>query len=269
MNRRTGILLVAFGASNRQAHDTLQLIDGRIRKAFPGVNVRIAFTSELIRDRLAAERVKTDSVRKALEKMWFEKYTKVAIQSLHVIPGAEYEDLLGDAALMRRDGNSEANTFEAVTVGRPLLDSEHDVAAAAKAVLAHLPVERAADEAVLFMGHGTWHAGEGRYAALNDAISAVDPLVMVGTMDGDLTIDAIIPLLKKRGVRHVWLLPFLSMVGRHAKKDMAGDAPDSWNTRLTKAGFACTAVLRGLAECDAFADIWLEHLAEAVQKLDD
>ena len=45
-----GILLVAFGANNLQAHQTLRLLDKTVRKRFSGVNVRLAFTSELIRE---------------------------------------------------------------------------------------------------------------------------------------------------------------------------------------------------------------------------
>ncbi len=260
---KRGILLVAFGANTRQANETLSLVDERVQSAFPGTNVRWAFTSEIMRDRLAEQRVKTDSVRKALEKMGFERYTHVAVQSLHIIPGAEYEDLLADGRALREQGR-----LAAVTVGSPLLHAESDVQRAARAILHHLPEERKPDEAVVFMGHGTWHSGDSRYADLSAAVRAEDSRVFIGTMDGSHTIEDIIPALQIAGIRRVWLLPLLSVVGRHARKDMAGDDPQSWKSRILAAGMECLPVLVGVAEYPGFVDIWIDHLAASLAELD-
>jgi len=260
---KRGILLVAFGANSKQANDTLSLVDERVRSAFPGVNVRWAFTSELIRDRLAEQRVKTDSVRKALEKMGFERYTHVAVQSLHIIPGVEYEDLLADGAAMREQGR-----LSNVVVGSPLLHSDADVAQAAAAMLRHLPPQRTPQEAVVFMGHGTWHSGDSRYEDLSRAVRDRDSRIFIGTMDGNHTIDDLLPLLQAAGRGRVWLLPLLSVVGRHARRDMAGDEPQSWKSRLEGAGMECLPVLTGVAEYSGFVDIWIQHLAAALERLD-
>lgn len=259
---KTGILLVAFGASNTQAHTTLKLFDDYIRDRFKGVNVRWAFTSELIRDHLAAKRMKTDSVRKALEKMWWEKYTHVALQSLHTIPGAEYEDLLEDAAAMTGDGK-----LMRVSVGTPLLHTDSDVERTARVLLEHLPATRKPEDAVVCMGHGTKHAGESRYQDLAQAVRAQDANVHLGTMDGTYTLEHIIPHLHTAEIRRVWLLPFLSMVGRHAREDMAGDTADSWKSRILAEGFDCRPVLKGTAEYSGFVSVWSDHLSEALSAL--
>lgn len=259
-----GILLVVFGANSKQANDTLSLVDDRVRSTFPGVNVRWAFTSELIRDRLAEQRVKTDSVRKALEKMGFERYTHVAVQSLHIIPGAEYEDLLADGVQMLEEGR-----LQGVAVGSPLLHSDDDVLKAAQAMLRHLPAEREAGDGVVFMGHGTWHSGDSRYEDLSKVVRSVNERVFIGTMDGNHTIDDILPELKAAGVRRVWLLPLLSVVGRHARQDMAGEGPQSWKSHIEAAGIECLPVLVGAAEYEGFVDIWIHHLANALKSLSD
>lgn len=264
---KKGILLAAFGSGTPQGQSTLRLFDERVRALFPDVPVRWAFTSVVMRNRLAAARKKTDSVQKALRKMWFEKYTHVAVQSLHSIPGAEYADLLGDVEDMRAtEGRQEG--FVRATVGAPLLDSDEDIRRATAALLTHLPPERAPGEACVFMGHGTWHEGESRYGVLSAQVRQRDPLVHIGTMDGDCTIDDILPRLAEAGVRRVWLLPLLSVVGRHAMLDMAGDAPDSWRSRIVAAGMDCVPVLRGTAEYGGFVDIWLDHLGVALGALD-
>ena len=84
---KRGILLAAFGSGSSQGESTLRRFDAQVRKAFPDVSVRWAFTSMLMRERLASERKKSDSVHKALKKMAFEKFTHVAVQPVHVIPG--------------------------------------------------------------------------------------------------------------------------------------------------------------------------------------
>lgn len=50
---KQGILLAAFGSGSRQGESTLRLFDARVRERFPGVPVRWAFTSVLMRERLA------------------------------------------------------------------------------------------------------------------------------------------------------------------------------------------------------------------------
>ncbi|MBG3877457.1 sirohydrochlorin cobaltochelatase [Desulfovibrio oxamicus] len=264
---KKGILLAAFGSGTPQGQSTLRLFDERVRALFPGVPVRWAFTSVVMRNRLAAARKKTDSVQKALRKMWFEKYTHVAVQSLHSIPGAEYADLLADVEEMRATAGRKEG-FMRATVGAPLLDSDDDIRRAAAALLTHLPPERIPGDACVFMGHGTWHEGESRYGVLSAQVRERDPLVHIGTMDGDCTIDDILPRLAEDGVRRVWLLPLLSVVGRHAVQDMAGDAPDSWRSRIVAAGMECVPVLRGTAEYGGFVDIWLDHLGVALRALD-
>ena len=101
---KRGILLAAFGSGSSQGESTLRRFDAQVRKAFPDVSVRWAFTSMLMRERLASERKKSDSVHKALKKMAFEKFTHVAVQPVHVIPGLEYGDIVSDADELRADG---------------------------------------------------------------------------------------------------------------------------------------------------------------------
>ena len=133
---KRGILLAAFGSGSSQGESTLRRFDAQVRKAFPDVSVRWAFTSMLMRERLASERKKSDSVHKALKKMAFEKFTHVAVQPVHVIPGLEYGDIVSDADELRADG-----TFASLVVGAPLLtESQASVDRAARALLADRPI---------------------------------------------------------------------------------------------------------------------------------
>lgn len=260
--RRTGILLAAFGSSSPRGEKALSAFAEKTRRAFPGIPVRWAFTSDLMRSRLAAARKKTDSVQKALMRMAFERYTHVAVQSLHLIPGKEYEALLDEA---QHAGTGAASLR--IQVGLPLLYTETDLSRAADSLLTHLPVERKLDEQVICVGHGTWHGGAASYQSLSEHVRKVDPRIFIGTLEGEHAAENILPQLDTGGSRIVWLLPLLSIIGKHAERDIAGNTPDSWQSRLREAGFTCRPVLRGTVEYEGFAEIWLSHLASALTLL--
>lgn len=259
---KTGILLAAFGSASQQGESALKNFAARASLRFPETRVRFAFTSDRMRTRLAAAGKKTDSVKKALCRMGFERYTHVAVQSLHLIPGKEYEALLEEIGEAHEQGGPKH-----ISVGSPLLHDGEDVRLAAGALLAHLPPERGPDEAVVCMGHGTWHSGAASYEALARAVALSDRRIFIGTLEGEHDINALLPSVQATGAKTVWLLPLLSVIGKHAEQDMAGTDPDSWYSRITKAGLVCKPVLTGTVEYAGFAEIWLMHLADALQRL--
>ncbi len=256
---KQGILLAAFGSSNPQGENTLKSFDLRVRTRFD-LPLRWAFTSLILRERLAAARIKRDSVRKALQKMSFEKYTHVAVQPLQTIPGSEYMALLEDVQWVMQEYKMK------IFVGRPLLSSAEDIDLAARAVLDHLPNERSISEAVVFMGHGAKHEAVKRYEDLAHAVYAKDINVHVGTMNGALTLKQILPKLEN--CSKVWLMPLLSVIGQHALKDMAGKGKNSWKNRIEHAGHECIPVLHGIAEYTGFIDIWMKHLELTLSEME-
>ena len=197
---KRAILLVAFGASSAQGQSALKNFDARVRARFPGLPVRWAYTSLLLRERLAKARQKSDSVLKALRRLGFEKFTEVAVQPLQTIPGREHAEVC--AAV------DEVAAQEGLVcrVGASLLAEPEDVAQAALALTRHLPPERAPGEDVVLMGHGARHAAVARYGDLAQAVSALDPRVHVGTMNGAVVLEDILPRLTSK---RVWLMPLL------------------------------------------------------------
>lgn len=262
---KTGILLAAFGSGNPDAIRTLGRFEETVRSRFVDIPVRWAFTSMTIRHKLADKGKKTDSVHKALRKMWYEKYTHVAVQPLHVVPGKEYHEILHDAEMM----TAAEEGFERVIVGDPLLTSAADIEEAVEAVLHHAPKERRAEDALILMGHGTKHSGDEQYSILSKALHNRDPKVYIGTMDGGETLYSVLQRLKPDGIRKAWLMPLLAVAGRHVIKDMAGPEPDSWMSQIQAQGIECESVLKGTAEYESFARIWIDHLKVSMQHLPD
>ncbi len=261
---KTGILLVAFGSATPTGQQTLALFDAKVRALFPHIPIRWAFTSERMRDRLTAARKKTDSVKKALCRMIFEKYSHIAVQSLHLIPGMEYEALYADIINAQRESG-----FAHIEVGMPLMASSLDVTPTARALLAHIPKERQPEDAVICMAHGTKHDAATGYDALAAEVLAVDPRIFIGTLEGSRSINHILPLLQGKDIRRAWLLPLLAVIGKHAETDMAGETPRSWRSQIEAYNIQCIPVLKGTAEYTGFINIWLTHLADAIKKVEE
>ena len=75
---KKGILLVAFGSSIPEARTSFRNIEKRAKAAFPAIPIRWAYTSSIIRHKLAKEGTQLDSVELALAKMMDEDFTHVA-----------------------------------------------------------------------------------------------------------------------------------------------------------------------------------------------
>jgi sirohydrochlorin cobaltochelatase len=191
-------------------------------------------------------------------------FTHVAVQSLHTIGGAEYHELQKVVGSFDQMG-----VFENIILGYPLLSSQEDMAKAVLAALKIIPKERKQKQAVVFMGHGTHHPANAFYAAFMFQAQLKDPNVFIGTVEGYPTIDDIKTWLKAKKIKTAWLLPLMSVAGDHAKNDMAGDENDSWKSILTQAGIKCKTVLKGTAEYDEFANIWVDHINGPLSHFND
>ncbi|MDY7037752.1 MAG: sirohydrochlorin cobaltochelatase, partial [Thermodesulfobacteriota bacterium] len=255
-----GILLVAFGSSVPEAQVSFINIDKEIRTAFPKVPVRWAFTSHIIRHKLAREGKRLDSVEMALAKMMDEGFTHVAVQSLHTIAGEEFHTLVHNAHAF---GNMIGG-FDKILVGYPLLGTEDDLQNTVKCIIGHIPKTRKKNDAVILMGHGSPHPGNAFYTALMYHLQKQDPNIFVGTVEGAPSINEIKKTVVMKGIKKAFLMPFMSVAGDHARNDMAGDEEDSWKSILTKAGVQCVPVLKGTAEYDDMVQIWVNHLKEVM-----
>lgn len=260
---KKGILLVAFGTTVPEARAALDNIDARTKTRFPGLEVRWAYSSRIVRQKLAAEGLTFDSPAMALARMMDDGFTHVAVQSLQTIPGEEFHGLQRTVEAF----SGLPKGMDMVTLGLPLLADPADVEACARAVTASLPPERKPDEAVILMGHGTRHPANIYYPGLQYSLGRLDPLVLVGTVEGTPSLGDVRAVLKERKVKKAWLLPLMAVSGDHAVNDMAGKEEDSWQSVLTADGVSCVPVLRGTAEVPAFVDIWLDHLQAAVERL--
>lgn len=253
---KRSILLVAHGAGNDRAREGLRKFEELCKSRHPDCAIRWAYTSSTMRERLALQRQKSDSVRKALLRLKYENFCHVCVQPLQAICGHEY------GLVCECVENVAIETGLSCQVGAPLLGSPADAERLAKALCMHLPPARQSQEAIIYMGHGAKHSAVSLYHDLAAELEKLDKNVFLGTMGGSRHIEDILPRVHSRVV---WLLPLLSVIGAHALQDMAGEASQSWRSRIEISGHKCIPVLCGLTEYAHIAAIWLDNLDEAVR----
>lgn len=260
----TAILVVSFGTSYNDSRDlTIGAIEEAIQVAFPDYEVRRAFTSQMIIDKLKErDGLEIDNVEEALDRAVEDEISTLVVQPTHLMDGYEYTDL-ADAL---KDCESE---FEQVVLGEPLLSSDADYDAVAKAITEKTADYDDGETAICFMGHGTEAESNSIYPKMQETLKAAGyENYYIGTVEAKPTLEDVLTALKDKGAyKKVVLEPLMVVAGDHANNDMAGDEEDSWKTIIQGEGLEVECILEGLGQIPAIQDIYVEHTRAAVDSL--
>ncbi len=258
---KEAILLVAFGTTVPEARKSFDNIESQVKGAFPGVEVRWAFTSSIIRKKLAEQGTKLDPPTIALAKLLEDGFNRVIVASFHTIPGEEFHELYQDVEAFR---SMSGGTHRRIFVSLPLLSSRKHIEMAIKIMLSQAPKGRKLGDAIVLMGHGSaHHPSDAIYAAMNFYAQDKDPNLFVATVEGQPTIQDFIPKLRKKGIKKVYLMPFMAVAGDHARNDMCGGEKDSWKSVFTQNGFEVECVFKGTGEYPEIVNLWIENIKAA------
>ena len=117
------------------------------------------------------------------------------------------------------------------------------------------------------MGHGSVHPENEKYTLLQTTARRLgyDSLFIM-TLEASPSVQEVIPMIRDAGYKNVLLTPLLFGAAGHAKRDMAGDGPDSVASILRAGGLEVECLVKGLGEYDAIADRYLEHLRRAMKE---
>ena len=287
----TALVLAIFGATTVEALPAFTAIRDRCRAAFPDSAVSFACTSDAVRTvwrhraadpeyrrlhpQIPAEFFSLPGVLAAAGQARDLGQRRLVIQPVHVAPAEEYHDLLACVrGLASIDAvNSRRAPFQALALGRPLLGCDQgqrsyadDILAVAEALTADAELARREKAVLLYAGHGNplFPVG-GLYLEFAARMRALHPDVLteIACLEGFPSLsDAMAKLAAHEG-RRVIIRPLLVAAGTHARRDLAGDGPASWRSRLVQAGWHVIPVLTGLGELAAIADIFVRHAADA------
>lgn len=259
------ILVVSFGTSFNDSRDiTIGAIEEAVADAFPEYEVRRAFTSQIIIDKLAdRDDLEIDNVQEALDKAAADGVKTLIVQPTHLMNGLEYNDLKDELA-------EYEDVFDKVVLGEPLLTTDEDFENVITAIT-DVTKDAAAEEgtAVVFMGHGTEAESNQVYAKLQEMLKndGFDNYY-VGTVEATPSLDDVVAALNEAGTyKKVVLRPLMVVAGDHANNDMAGDEEDSWKTVLTNAGYEVECDIHGLGEIEGICDIYVAHTQAAIDSL--
>jgi sirohydrochlorin cobaltochelatase len=266
---KKAILVVSFGTTYVDTCKAcIESVEDRMRAAFPGYEVRRAFTSRMITRRLAErDGITVDNERQALERLLAEGFSEVFVQPLHIVAGEEYEKIRGLV-----NDYTDSKKFRRLALGRPLLyymgqEEQPDEPDDYLAVIKALDVTAGAGEAVVLMGHGGLHPANAAYAVLQLKLNdAGKQNVFVYAVEGYPSLQRVIGQMRSAGVRKVQLQPFMLVAGNHVRKDMDGDEKSSAKSVLTAAGFDVELKLNGLGENPAIQDAYVRHIKDAMDK---
>ncbi len=237
LQEKPAIVVAAFGTSTR-AQKTFDFLDKRLHEAFPGYEIRWAFTSEIIREKMNRFYQKKGlpkrllSLKEALAQLEALGYRKVVAQPLHVFPGLEYQKVLEIC---------ERFPGLRIVVGEPLFYRWENVEEVLEAVSRYfLPP---AEGFNILVAHGTDVTTNGAnitYLGLEWLLEKKYPNVVLGTMEGIPPGEVILERARKYPAKKVRFIPFMYVAGDHVMNDVMGedleDGEKSWKQILEEAG---------------------------------
>ena len=261
---KDAMVVMSFGTTYKDTRvKTIDATVDAIKAAHPNTKVITAFTSHIIRDRIQQkEGITYPTPEEALAELKKDGYTRVALASLDVIPGMEYNY---DAAVY----NLYKNDFKKMTLGTSLMywmgqeNQTDQVIETLKAVQSQFP-KLGKEDALLIMAHGTPDPSNAYYSVIQDRIHTLGMKnVFVYTVEGTPNLEQVIPQLKLHGIKHVTLMPFMMVAGDHANNDMAGNEPDSHKSIHEKEGFKVDTYIHGLGENPNIRILFVERANES------
>ncbi len=290
--QKKAIVLAVFGTTYPTAVKSISNLKNKIEKAFPATPVKIAFTSRIIRAKWLKRSNDTDWRKKhpeipdefyvaknplaTIANLQDQGYRYIAVQSTHIFAGEEYHNLKAEIAALDsiKALRDRDKPFKKIILGRPALgepgDVHHytdDILHAAKILKSDVAKASKNQSALVYMGHGNEVFSTGAYIELQDALRDANPgmNIFIGNVEGYPQPERILNNLKHASVKKVTLFPLMVVAGDHASNDMASNEEDSWKTIFESNGIRVVPVLRGLGEVDQWAEIYVQHLKEAME----
>lgn len=288
-NPKTAIVVAHFGTTVPTALESITNITEAVRTAYPETEVRITFTSNIIR--------RVWKKRQAEPQQWLEQgipeevlyvknfiatvgdlledgYTDIIVQPTHMFFMEQSHDLqqyvnaLGSITTMKE----RWKPIHRIVMGRPALGKpgelypyHADVDQVVETLAGDIARARQNDSVLVYMGHGNEYWSTGIYHETQKKMRDAYPDVAtyIGVVEGSPSVDDVLAQMAESDVKKVTLVPFMIVAGDHAVNDMASDEEDSWKSAMTAAGYDVLPVLRGLGSNDEFAKVFVSHIADA------
>ena len=223
------ILIAAFGSSYPSGLSNLNDFDKAVVAAFPGHEVRWAFTASFVVKKLRKEgidsvfdrKVPLHSLEEAFDALRADKVENVLVQSLHLMVGEKF----------RRVVHADSSALN-VKFSYPLLFDTKRIGD----IIATLEGEIADSEetATIFCAHGNE-----KFPAYNAELQNIDHYLRenykntyLAVIEGDPEFEAVKETVLSNSTRRVKFVSFMLTNGDHITNDVMGDEEDSMKSQL-------------------------------------
>ncbi|MDO4178099.1 MAG: sirohydrochlorin cobaltochelatase [Phascolarctobacterium sp.] len=266
MKSKKALIVISFGSTFTETR--LQDIGGIeqcLAEAFPAYEKFRAFTSNIIRKRLAEKGLVIADPESILKKLVANGYEEVILQPTHLLHGEEFEQKI--EALKE----FYAPSFRKFIVSQPLIVQDSDYELTACAIASQFPA-LGKNEGIILMGHGTPRNNNKAfgytYNKMQAVFDAMELPVVVGTVEesDSPNFEAALDLVLQRGYKKVHMYPLMVVAGDHANNDMYGDDVDSWKCQIEARGVKTEGHLHGIGRNKAVQALYVEHVLEAMSK---
>ncbi len=288
---KTAILIANFGTTVPEAVKALTNITELTKKAFPKTEVRITFTSNIVRSiwkerreeaqkwldmGIPKEVLYVKNIIQTLGDLQEEGYRTIVVQPTHMFYMEQSHDLNAYLRALNNIRTMKPNwkPYDKIVMGRPALgmpgvqfDYHKDIDAVVKSLKRDAEQAEKQDAMLVYMGHGNDYWSTGIYTETQQAMRVAYPEVetFIGVVEGSPQIDGLLPELKKSSKKKIILRPFMITAGDHAVNDMAGPEEDSWASVLKAEGYEVASILQGLGNNDEFAAVLINHIKDAAK----
>lgn len=286
---KTAIVIASFGTTVPRAIVAITNISDRVKKAFPETEVRITFTSNIIRSvwrkrqsepqkwldqGIPHEILYVKNIISTIGDLREEGYRNIIVQPTHMFYMEQSYDLNAYVQALNsiKTMKSRWRPFDNIVMGRPALgmpgnlyDYHEDIEKAVATLSQDAEYAEKKDALLLYMGHGNEHWSTGIYRETQKAMRQAYPEVktFIGVVEGAPALEDFIKHLAYSGKKKIILKPFMIVAGDHAVNDMTAKDEDSWKSILQAHGYQVEAVLQGLGSNNKFADLFVDHIQDA------
>ncbi len=249
------IVITAFAPTDK-ARATYDHLDDRIRGHFPGREIIWAYTSRSVSRQSPDHPALALGPEQALRQLAARGVDRAVVQPLQLLPGTEFHDL-------RRNLSQSGIAW---TTGMPLLTMPADYDELGE--LWRPLITARPDKAIVILGHGTTHPAWTAYCCLENILRRkFGARIFVGVVEKFPESRELPDRITRAGFTGACIVPLFVVTGMHYHRDILGNGPNSWLTRLTARGLTVEALADGLGLLPGFDNIVIRHLTLALQSL--
>jgi sirohydrochlorin cobaltochelatase len=253
----TPILIPAFGTT-ATALATYGHLNAAIRSHFSEHEIIWSYSSRVVTKKMPLQEASDHfSLEEALQQLKTRQIGGVVVQSLHLLPGIEFHDL---QRTIRNSGLTYAP-------GMPLLTTPDDYEEFGE--ILRSTISERPDSAILLLGHGTSHPSWSAYYCLEKILRRkFGARIFAGALEKFPDSKSLPAEIQAAGFTEVCIIPFLLIAGMHYHRDIVGEGPASWLTRLRDNNLNVETISHGLGLFPGMEKLIIRHITEALRSFD-